>query len=287
MSSVLDPYLDDIEIIVVDSPMDGKHASMQLEVNDRVIIIRLAKRESISHARNVGYRASSGKYIFFLDSDNIVGKETISKLVDILRDASIGVAGPISYYLANPKIVWNAGTYKSKFFRLHKQYSFPQGYPFLYDSDIIPNAFMTTREVLDEVGLFDSRNFTIQEEESDWQWTCRERGLRTVICSDASVFHDIPISGYSHFSPQSIEQSFRSRFWIERKHKVGHILGFALSTIPLSMYYLFSLRHGKESSFRSSNLVLIAVARGVIAGLFGKMRAPDDRRLKMARSDDR
>jgi GT2 family glycosyltransferase len=232
----------------------------------------LARRASISHARNLGYTASSGEYIFFLDNDNILGGETIPQLVDVLKDSSIGVAGPVAYYLSNPKIVWSAGTYKSRFFRLHKPYSFAHGYPLLYDADIIPNAFMTRRKVLDDVGLFDSRNFTIQEEESDWQWTCRERGLRTVICSSAATFHDIPISGSSHFSPETIQESFKSRFWIERKHKVGHILGFALSTIPLSLYYILALTKSKEGRVGSSNLLLVAIARGVIAGLFGKMR---------------
>lgn len=233
--------------------------------------MRLARRASTSTARNLGYMASSGEYIFFLDNDNILGRETISQLIDILKDPSIGVAGPITYYLSNPRIVWNAGTYKSKFFRLHKPYSFANGHPLLYDVEIIPNAFMTKRKVLDEVGLLDSRNFTIQEEESDWQWTCRERGLRTVICSSASTFHDIPIFGSSHFSPETIQESFKSRFWIERKHKVGNILGFAFSSVALSLYYGIRFRHCTESRLGFSNPVLVAIARGVVAGMFGKM----------------
>jgi GT2 family glycosyltransferase len=278
----LNSYHDDIELIIVDSPREGRYASTDIKVQDpRVIVMRLAKRESISHARNLGYMASSGEYIFFLDSDNILGRETIPQLVAILKDSSIGVVGPITYYSSNPKIVWSAGTYKSRFFRLHKPYSFAHGYPFLYGADIIPNAFMTKRKVLDDVGLFDSHNFTIQEEESDWQWTCRERGLRTVICSSAAVFHDIPISGYSHFSLETIQESFKSRFWIERKHKVGNILGFALSSIALSLYYVLRFRHGTGSRLRSSNSVLVAIARGVMAGMFGKMRVAPEKAIQI------
>lgn len=69
IQSVLDQTFKNVEIIVVDdgSTDDTQHA---LEPFNKKIRYLVTENKGASHARNIGMKAASGKYIAFLDSDD-------------------------------------------------------------------------------------------------------------------------------------------------------------------------------------------------------------------------
>ncbi len=77
-----------IEVIVVDDGSIDKTAQIARGYAKKVI--RLRKRRGVSHARNVGARASKGKLLVFLDADTLLGeKDTIKKIVEHVNEGSV------------------------------------------------------------------------------------------------------------------------------------------------------------------------------------------------------
>jgi glycosyltransferase involved in cell wall biosynthesis len=84
--------LFDLEIIVVDDASSDATPQAMRGFPD-IRYIRLDKNHGLSGARNVGIKASTGKYIAFLDDDDLWMSDKLSLLVPILEsDPNVGVA---------------------------------------------------------------------------------------------------------------------------------------------------------------------------------------------------
>jgi len=88
VESVLDQDLRDFELIVVD---DGSRDATPVYMNrlaqaDPRVKYIYQKNHGRSHARNVGLRAATGKYITFLDSDDKYLPGKLSRQVQIMED---------------------------------------------------------------------------------------------------------------------------------------------------------------------------------------------------------
>lgn len=270
-SILLSDYLN-LEIVVVDCKREGKYATSELHFQEeRLLICRSEQLLSIAAARNIGYANCHGNLVLFLDSDNVVDTYMISKLAEvIMSDEHIAFIGPLMYFLSKPDSVWNSGTRKSKIMRRHLMNNIPQRPGFehsIYDADIIPNAFMTKRSVLDRIGVFDDINFSIQEEETEIQWRARKKGYRTVIRPDAKTYHDIDEVGDPHINSRVLYEIFRSRIVVEKLHSRINVVGIGFFSIFYVVYYLVvvypRLRKKSEKPFRW----LLSCINGTIVGL--------------------
>ena len=90
IDSVLNQTYDNFEIILVDdgsTDSSGKMCGEYAGKNTRITVIH-KKNGGLSSARNAGAEKASGKYIYFLDSDDYIDKETFSALVKNAEDNS-------------------------------------------------------------------------------------------------------------------------------------------------------------------------------------------------------
>lgn len=89
IDSVLEQTYKDIEVIVVDdcSPDNSIETARNIvskHINkDKVIFTKHQTNKGLSAARNTGINLASGKYIYFLDSDDELPLNAIESLVDI------------------------------------------------------------------------------------------------------------------------------------------------------------------------------------------------------------
>ena len=74
---------DDVEIIVVDDGCNEKYLDI-FEYD--VKVIHLKENGGVSKARNVGIKESKGKYIAFVDSDDMVTMDYIEELVKAIDE---------------------------------------------------------------------------------------------------------------------------------------------------------------------------------------------------------
>lgn len=89
VDSVLAQTYDDFEVIIVDDngikTEDGKLTALEMERykdNEKVIYIQHEINKNGSAARNTGIRASKGKYIGFLDDDDVYCPKRIEKICE-------------------------------------------------------------------------------------------------------------------------------------------------------------------------------------------------------------
>jgi len=82
IDSVLNQTFSDLEVICVDDGSTDGSVSVLKEyaARDRRVRVIEAEHKNAGAARNIGYRASSGKYLLFLDADDVFAPNMIKTL---------------------------------------------------------------------------------------------------------------------------------------------------------------------------------------------------------------
>lgn len=92
VNSVLSQTYDNVEIFIVDdnnpntqSRFETEKVMACFESNPKIKYIKHDKNRNGSAARNTGWRASSGKYITYLDDDDVIAPNKLQKQVECLE----------------------------------------------------------------------------------------------------------------------------------------------------------------------------------------------------------
>lgn len=92
MQSVLDQTYKKLEIIVVnDNSSDDSSKIIEelASIDSRIKVFHFKERKGAGAARNYGMKKASGKYIYFLDSDDYLPEDTINYLVSYIGENDI------------------------------------------------------------------------------------------------------------------------------------------------------------------------------------------------------
>jgi CDP-glycerol glycerophosphotransferase len=114
--SVVGQTLEDLQIVLVD---DGSEDATPRIVDDwaerdeRITVLHQANR-GLGGARNAGARMATGSYLFFLDSDDLLPHDALSRMVQTAEaTGSDMVSGVAERFNAENR--WRAATYRSVF----------------------------------------------------------------------------------------------------------------------------------------------------------------------------
>ena len=88
VSSIVNPYMPEVEIILVDDGSPDKVPEMCDEWRKRDARIRVIhqKNQGLSVARNTGYDASDGAYVWFIDSDDWLVEGMVKYVLELIED---------------------------------------------------------------------------------------------------------------------------------------------------------------------------------------------------------
>ena len=274
--------IDNLEVIVVDdASTDGTYERIQGGFPN-VRVIRNSRELFLAGSRNVGIRNASGRYLFLIDDDNVVGEDCIKELVRVFElDDSVGVVAPIMYYFKQPSRVWCAGIKRGKVTSLTTfigRDEIDKGqFSELIESEDFPNAFMVKKEVVERIGLFDEENFVIHYDEADFGRRVKKAGYRIVCNPRAKVWHDVPLPEqlkdktrffHVHDSTRAYYAA-RNRIIFHKKHsKWWQFLFFVLTFNWLfTMYYLKVILLECRKPFSERLKITRAYLRGFLQGL--------------------
>ena len=185
LRSILDQTYQDFEIIVVnDAGSDVENIVRFLDKDGRITYIRHSANRNLAAARNSGIRVARGKYIAYLDDDDLYRPDHLQTLVAFLEQSECKVAYTDAYRAHQEK---RDGRY------VVTKRDIPYSFDFDYDRILVHNfvpvlCFMHERVCLDAVGLFDE-SLTTHE---DWElWIRLSRRfqfahIKKVTCEFAS-----------------------------------------------------------------------------------------------------
>lgn len=194
--------------------------NLKEKYGDRIVVKQNKKNLGFTETTNVGLKLSTADYVLLLNTDCLVSKNTIEKLMKHMQsDEKIGMICPISSNAANLSLgILEGFTYTQMDELLEERFS-----GMLFDAcTVVGNCMMISRRCINEVGILDEIYSPGYGEETDYQFKAMEKGFSAKIAIDTYVFHKAETSfGISEAKQKMIKEHadiFFSR-WGEEYHK--------------------------------------------------------------------
>ena len=152
LKSILAQTYTPVEIVVVnDCGTDVERTISSLNPNRSITYVKHGMNRGLAAARNTGIKVARGKYIAYLDDDDLFYPRHVETLVNFLESGEHKVAYTDAYRAHQEK---NNGTYVVT--KRDVPYSFDFDYDRILTTNFVPVlCFMHDRSCVDEVGLFD------------------------------------------------------------------------------------------------------------------------------------
>jgi len=149
----------------------------------------ITNKENLGFIKNVnkGLKLSSSKYVLLLNSDCLLSKNSIPKLISHMKkDKEIGLLSPISSNAANLTLnMFEGFGYTQMDALLEKNFLGKN-----FDAcTITGNCLMITRECIKRVGLLDTAYGMGYGEETDYQFKAMKEGFKDKVAIDTYVYH--------------------------------------------------------------------------------------------------
>lgn len=214
LESIYDSSLENLkfEVIVVDNASSDNTCAKVKKDFPKIKCIENRENLGFSKACNQGVRASSGKYLLFLNPDTEVEKNTISHMVSFMEENKETGASTCLIKLPNGRLddgahrgfptPWNAFSYFSGLSKLFPKSKVFAGYTMGWEDmekehevDSVVGAFMIVRRKAgDDVGWWDEDYF-FYGEDLDLCYRLKDKGWKIYFVPQVSVLHHKGISG--------------------------------------------------------------------------------------------
>ena len=174
-----------IETIVIDNgSTDGSPEKIAKKFPD-VKLIRLKKAIGLPASLNLGIRRSKGSYIFIANDDILLGKNSITRMVNYLKNhQDIGVLGGKVFYKDQPKkLTDSASSFNFYLGSIKKPRS---------QSEILwlqSCAIMIPRTVFDKIDLFDEGFYPLYFDDFDFCLRARKANFKLALLKEAVFWH--------------------------------------------------------------------------------------------------
>lgn len=184
-----------IEIIIADngSTDDSKEAIKKMFPD--VILLESGLNLGSPIAINNCIEKSKGEFIFRLDDDVIIEKDTIEKMIKILKsDKKIGAVSCLCFYTEDPNILRATGmsinmfTGKTKIYDRNKKYNGEFNKKLIEREAAGGGSLLVRRSTYDEIDLYPEEYFLMYED-IDWCLRLRKAGYKIVVVGSSKLYH--------------------------------------------------------------------------------------------------
>lgn len=188
----------------------------------KIEVINNEKNLGFVKSTNKGMKMSKADYVLLLNTDCIVSKNTITKLIKhIEKDNEIGLICPIASNAANISLPMYEGyTYMQMDKLLEQNFSGE-----CFDAcTVVGNCLLITRKCIEKIGYLDEIYGMGYGEETDYQFKAMENGFKAKVAIDTYVFHKAEVSfGTSKKKQERLEKNRKIFFdrWGKEYYKLA------------------------------------------------------------------
>ncbi len=195
LKSVINSSYKNLKIYLVDNNSEDGIES-ELDKYNKVIFIQTGANLGYTGGNNIGIKTAlseSCDYVFILNPDTEVAKDTIEILMTKADEYQAGIVTPKIYY-GQTNIIWYAGKKLDLDNVLGVHIGVDQQDQGQFDQDretddITGAAMFIGKEVFEKVGLLDEKYF-LYYEESDFAYRAKKMGFKLMYIYSARVYHD-------------------------------------------------------------------------------------------------
>ena len=236
----LEQCLDSIEAAQFRFPYDrvvtdnGSRDGSQEMLSQRFPDVKIVQNKGnvgVARANNQGIQNTTGRYIYILNNDTLVNRESVEAMVRFLDEHP--EAGAAGGNLLNPdgslqasfchfptlweefQLVTHIGMARNPYFPAHNG-----TWPAVREVDWLSSAsIVVRREAIEAIGLIDEEYF-IYSDETDWQYRLWQAGWKVYYLPQVTTIH----FGGGSFQPGGRRYTlvYRGRMLFARKH-YGHL----------------------------------------------------------------
>ena len=205
LDSVKELSYPNLEIIFVDNASKNSPRQHINKHYPEVHFIRSEKNLGFSGGNNLGIKASSGDFLFFVNNDTVLADGLLESLIEVFdKIPQLGIVSPLIRYFpseetAGKNIIQYAGTTEVNPYTARNttlgvgeedkgQYSQAHPTPYAHGA-----AMMLPRTVVEQVGGM-PEEFFLYYEELDWCEQIRKAGYKVYIEPKAKIFHKESLS---------------------------------------------------------------------------------------------
>jgi GT2 family glycosyltransferase len=225
----------DVEIIIVDNGSTDDSATLLGErFGSQVKLIENLQNLGFAGGVNVGIRYALEKgaqSVLLLNNDTTVHPDMISHLVSAAAEhPRAGVVGPVIYYYNRPQRIWRFGDREYRWLPVPVQlpnHLVSKAKPAAFQVDYVTAcAMLIRREVLERVGLFDTRYF-MYFEDADFCRRVRQAGYEIWCIPEARMWHKVSLSARKQKPATRYAQAWgRAQFYQQHPHGFSRRLTF-------------------------------------------------------------
>lgn len=259
LNSVLESKNVSFEVIIVDNASsDDTYGVLSKKYSGykNINIIYSEINMGAGGGRNLGASKAIGKNLLFIDSDNVIEQEMITKLNHLLNTGEFSMVGPLMLYLNPPNKVWtyfaDINFYTSKAFYRGNKENYKKSIDTIIESGHIPNCFMVSKKDFELINGFDEYYMVMYEEADFAERLKKKSNKKIVILTTAITKHNVNYDNQNiTLGIQSQYRAFllaRNRIYFMKKNASYYQFIIFLSIfLPLiTAYYITRLSIRKE-----------------------------------------
>jgi len=265
ITSIKQSDYNSYQIVVVDDASDDGTPSIINQTHQEVGVLTNLKNLGAAASKNIGIKKylNLSDYLLFLDSDEIIEKDTITKLVEVLSRHSDKIAAvtPSVYYFEKPekKQYGHVAVGLITGINYSKKDKHPSK-PWSVKS--CGGNLLIKKEMIKKVGLFDE-NFHVFYEDADYSLRIIKAGYKIFYVPQAKVYHKTPFYNKKQATQKWLSHAYltaRNKLIFLKKHSPCFLLSLLFYPIYIVFYTFKALKY-------QDSLALKEYWRGVKDGL--------------------
>lgn len=220
------------ETIVVDNASRDDSVEYIKKHYPDIKMIASKDNEGFSRANNHAVKISKGRYVLFLNSDTVVYKDSLEKMVEFMDEHENAGAATCFLVMPNGELddaahrgyptPWNAILHFSGIASLFPKSTFLNGYHLgwkdldkVHEIDALAGAFMIVRrEAGEKVGWWDEDYF-FYGEDLDFCYKLKQNGWKIYFIPEVKVLHYKGMSsGIKEHSKEKSQASIETKRWV-------------------------------------------------------------------------